>query len=90
MQIVGPIIKTKYRGPTNSRGSVIVATHKRDKERTWKIIFRYDDSFSEDENHAMAAQKLVDTWPLEAKGKIKASGYDADFRYFVFALEAYE
>lgn len=85
----GPIIKTKFSGPTNKRGSIITATHKRDFNTTWKVVHKCEDGLSNEENHRAAADKLVATWPLIATGKIAACGYDAKYYYFLFALEAY-
>lgn len=86
----GPIIKTKYSGPTNVRGAIVIASHRRDSQTRWRAFHPWDDSMTVDENHIAAAHKLVERWPLNAKGKIAATGYDADCQYHVFALEAYD
>jgi hypothetical protein len=85
----GPVIKTTYSGPTNIRDAIIIASHRRDSDTLWRAIHKYNHSLNQDENHRAAAEKLIERWPLNAKGSIDACGYDYKHRYFIFALEAY-
>ena len=58
----GLIIKTKYLGPTNYRGSRIKALHKRDNERTFSKTIDWDYAIQED--------TLV-TYPPELLGELR-------------------
>ena len=51
------IIRTKYHGPSNVRGSRISATTASGIRKT----FGYDDALSSERNHAEAARKLVES-----------------------------
>ena len=57
--ITGLIIETAFHGPTNIRGSRISATCKRDSDQTFKTFFIYDPRSNGDENHQLAAEKLM-------------------------------
>jgi hypothetical protein len=78
-----PMIRTTFKGPTNSTGSRIVATHKRDSSKTYRATVSYDHSVDASWNHYAAAHKLASTLPFyDGNGTIFAVGHDADFYYF--------
>lgn len=47
-------VRTQYKGPTNTRGSRILAT-----SHYGRTVFAYDDALSAGENHAAAAAAHV-------------------------------
>ena len=57
--INGLIIETAYHGPTDHRGSRISATCKRDSDLTFKTFFDYSHAVNGDQNHQLAAEKLM-------------------------------
>lgn len=77
----GPLIITRYLGPTNYRGSRVVATHKRDSETTWRITLSWDHALTDSQNHQAAAMALVNRW-LFGDGSVTfalaARGHDHD------------
>jgi hypothetical protein len=81
--ILGPAIITKYCPATNRRDSRILATHKRDSETTWRRCHNYDQSISSEDNHLVAAEKLLSCWPYQQKLRIVARGHDEKGYYFV-------
>lgn len=82
---LGPVIITRYLGPTNHKGSRVVATHKRDSEQTWRKCLSWDHALTTEANHAAAAQALLAQWPL-GEGQepfvLVARGHDHDAFYF--------
>ena len=48
-------IKTSYKGPTNTKGSRVVAS-----EGHYRVTLPYDSSLTTDDMHAKAAQALCD------------------------------
>ena len=88
--IQGPIIKTRSLGPTNNRGSRIVAEHKRDSTTKWRRIISTNYGSSEWENHRNAAQELIENSPMNEWGiMIVCAGYDSDGYYWVLADAPY-
>jgi hypothetical protein len=59
-------IRTRYAGPTNTRGSRIIAS---DSDGN-RAVMSYQHQYNSDELHRMAAQKLMDKmgWPNEIIG----------------------
>ena len=57
--INGLIIETAFHGPTNYRGSRISAVCKRDSDRTFRTFFDYRHEVNGDQNHQLAAEKLM-------------------------------
>jgi hypothetical protein len=80
---MGPVIVTRYLGPTNSRGSRVVATHKRDSETTWRKVIDWDHALNGAENHQAAAQALLNAWPMESGLVIAGRGYDHDAYFWL-------
>ena len=77
----GPLIITRYLGPTNYRGSRVVATHKRDSETTWRVTVPWDHALDSTGNHQAAALALITQWPFGDGAKpfvIVARGHDHD------------
>ena len=57
--LLGLTIETAYHGPTNSRGSRISATCKRDSETTYRKFSHYQPELNSDANHQAAAEALM-------------------------------
>lgn len=55
----GLIIKTKFLGPTNYRGSRVTATYKRDGETTYRVTLDWSHACGSEQNHQRAAQALL-------------------------------
>jgi hypothetical protein len=83
----GPVIITRYKGPTNHRGSRIVATHKRDSETTYRVTLSWDHALSEEENHRVAANACLESWQYLSL-VIVACGHDANGYCWVCAYQA--
>ena len=84
MQLLqGPLIRTKYLGPTNYRGSRITAVHKRDSERTQRVTIPWDHALDGMENAKAAALALCAKWPYEQTMTLVACGFDHDHYYFI-------
>tara|TARA_R100000329_G_scaffold123714_1_gene102228 strand:+ start:666 stop:956 length:291 start_codon:yes stop_codon:yes gene_type:complete len=81
----GPLIRTKYLGPTNYRGSRITAVHKRDSDRTERVTLSWDYKLDGFENAKAAALKLLQQWPFQEHHQmvLVASGFDHDHYYFI-------
>jgi len=82
----GLVIKTKYLGPTNRKGSRIKAIFKRDHETTWTKTINWNYSLECPDNHFEAALELIKSWDFaeyHPNMKIQSMGWDHDFYYFV-------
>jgi hypothetical protein len=85
----GPCIITRYLGPTNTRGSRVVATHKRDSETTWRKVLSWDHALDSAENHRAAAEALLAAWPYEFDAVIAGRGHDHE-AYFWLVVSRYQ
>ena len=84
MQLLqGPLIRTKFLGPTNYRGSRITAVHKRDSEQTQRVTLSWDHSMDGLENAKAAALALLKSWPYRQDMVLVACGFDHDHYYFI-------
>lgn len=84
MTIHGPLIKTKYLGPTARLGSRIVASHHRDSETVWRQTSHWQNEESAFENARLAALALIRSSPMaDWQAQIVASGFDQDHYYFI-------
>ena len=81
--IYGPIIITKYLGPTNYKGSRVKASHRRDSDRTFSITVPWDDALNSAENHLAAARALVGKACWCSELEIVGRGHDRDNYYFL-------
>jgi len=81
--LMGPVIITRYLGPTNCRGSRVVATHKRDNGQTWRKVLGWDHALNSEENHQAAAEALLAAWPYETSLRISGRGHDANAYYWM-------
>ena len=80
----GPLIRTKYLGPTYYRCSRITASHKRDSDQTWRATLEWDHTLDAMENAKAAALALINTSPMaDWQVQLLASGYDQDHYYFI-------
>jgi hypothetical protein len=80
---MGPCIVTRYLGPTDYKGSRIVASHKQDNENTLIKVIAWDHSLESSDNHQAAAQALLDAWPYETSLEIIARGHDHDAYFWL-------
>ena len=84
MQLMqGPLIRTKYHGPTDHRDARITAVHKRDSERTQRVTLAWDHELDGMENAKAAALALCAKWPYEQTMTLVACGFDHDHYYFI-------
>lgn len=85
--ICGPVIITRYLGPTDHRGSRVVASHKRDSEKTYRVTWDWDHSLDGPANHLAAAELLLTKWPYldpeQERFILAARGHDHDAYYFI-------
>tara|TARA_R100000734_G_C3262188_1_gene60549 strand:- start:306 stop:593 length:288 start_codon:yes stop_codon:yes gene_type:complete len=81
----GPLIRTKYLGPTNYRGSRIKAVHKRGSDETQSITLSWDHSLDGIENAKAAALALLQSWLYGEHHQmvLVACGFDHDHYYFI-------
>jgi len=80
----GPLIRTKFIGPTTHRCSRITASHKRDNDQTWRATLEWDNDLDAMENAKAAALALIETSPMaEWQVQLLAIGYDQDHYYFI-------
>jgi len=84
--ILGPMIVTKFCPATDTRGSRVMATHKRDNNTTWRCYVNYDHYDNAEQAHQKAAEKLLESWPYEASLKIVGRGHDAANYFFLCQL----
>ena len=74
-------IRTRYAGPTNCRGTRIIATSKWwDDQKPRKLIYDWNYALNITENHAAAAQAWFDKFN-DHNATIKGAGlsYDGDY-----------
>lgn len=83
--LAGPMIVTRYLGPTEHRCSRIKATHKRDNDTTWSATISWDHALNSEANHQAAAEQLLTQWPYETRLRIVGRGHDADAYYWLTA-----
>ena len=82
--IQGPIIRTRFLGPSNTRGSRIVAEHKRDSDTKWRKIIPKHYGSSDWENHRDAACALIHESPMrDWQVVLVACGHDADGYFWI-------
>jgi hypothetical protein len=81
--LCGPVIITRYLGPTNHRSSRIKATHKRDSEVTWQATLSWDYALNAEANHLAVANKLLADWVTASDLGIVGRGHDHDAYYWL-------
>jgi hypothetical protein len=88
--LAGPVIVTRYLGPTNCRGSRVVATHRRESSQSgchpWRAVISWDQGLSSEANHQAAAEQLLANWPHETALRIVGRGHDDDAYYWLTAI----
>jgi hypothetical protein len=82
-QLLGPVIITRYLGPTNCRSSRVVATHQRDSEKTYRVTLSWDDALNSEANHQAAADALLAKYWPEFDMSIVGRGYDHSAYYWL-------
>jgi len=82
--ITGPVIRTRYLGPTNTRPARVVADHQRDSETVWRQTISWDPGWDAVTNHRHAALTLIASCPMKEWGlQILAIGHDHSAYYFI-------
>ena len=81
--LTGPVIITRYLGPTNHRGSRVKATHQRDSEVTWQATLGWDYSLDSTANHQLAAEQLLSKWVTSDDLVIVGRGHDHNCYYWL-------
>ena len=91
--ILGITIETAFLGPTDTKGSRIVATCKRDSDKTYRKVIYYSHGYSAEQNHEHAAIALMEvmdadtTYEGAEPFQIVARGYggrsDAGYHFIV-------
>jgi hypothetical protein len=79
----GPVIVTRYLGPTNHHGSRIKATHKHDSKITKQVTINWDSSLESQANHQAAAKQLLNQWGYDNNLMIVGCGWDHDCYYWL-------
>jgi hypothetical protein len=79
----GPVIVTRYLGPTNHRGSRVKATHERDSDVTWRATLDWDHSLDSTANHQLAAEQLLGQWSTADDLVIVGRGHDHSAYYWL-------
>jgi len=85
--LLGPCIVTRYLGPTNYKGSRVIATHKRACDAKWTKTLSWDHALSAEENHQAAAQALLNAWPYTTTLRIVGRGHDAEAYFWLCCVE---
>ena len=83
--LTGPVIVTRYLGPTDHRGSRAVATHHRDSEVTWRTVTNWDHTLDSTANHQLAAEQLLSKWISSDDLVIVGRGHDHNCYYWLVA-----
>ena len=95
----GFTITTKFLGPTDTKGSRVVARYARDNERVWRATIHWSHACNSEQNHRRAAQELLNDLNEDRRltfenigaaneagtFEIVAEGWDADHYYFLAA-----
>lgn len=81
--LIGPIIRTRYAGPTDRRGSRVIADHRRDSETVWRATVPWDHALNAEANHEAAARRLLNRFSLSMA--IAGRGHD-DAAYYWLAV----
>ena len=81
--LCGPVIITRYLGPTNHRCSRVKATHKRDSEVTWQATMPWDHALNSEANHLAVANKLLANWITSSDLIIVGRGHDHEAYYWL-------
>ena len=82
--IAGPVIRTRYLGPTNTRPARVVADHQRDSETVWRQTIQWAHGLDAARNHHQEALTLIGSCPMREWGvKILAIGHDHSAYYFI-------
>jgi hypothetical protein len=81
--LTGPVIITRYLGPTNHRGSRVKATHQRNSEVTWQATLDWDHSLDSTANHQLAAEQLLGKWCTADDLVIIGRGHDHSAYYWL-------
>ena len=82
----GLLITTKYVGPTDFKGSRIVATCKRDNDTTFRATVSYDDTHGQLDAHylgALAVLRKIEAQNDRYDFQIQSIGSSADCYAFV-------
>lgn len=75
----GPAVFTRY------KEGRIIATHKRDRETTYRAVVPYQSNLSTEDNHERAARACLDRCGFDVDLLLVARGHDQDGYAWVFA-----
>ena len=91
--ILGLTIETAFLGPTDTKGSRISATCKRDSDKTYRKVCNWDHRLSSSDNHQACATALMEVMEADLAYddsdpfRIVARGYggrsDAGYHYII-------
>lgn len=82
--VCGPVIVTRYKGPTDHRGSRAIASHKRDSQTTIRAAVSWDPALSTEANHEAAARACLARCNFSEPLHLVARGHDSDSYSWVF------
>lgn len=74
--LTGPVILTRYMGPTDHRPARVAATHRRDSGRTIRATLAWDHSLSPEGNHRAAALACLARAEFSQPLTLAARGHD--------------
>ena len=75
----GFAIRTKFLGPTNTRGSRVSAKYKRSNEETLRATVEWRHELSAEQNHSRAAQALINKANDDGRAYYREIGLSAEF-----------
>ena len=87
--LMGPTIVTRYLGPTDHKGSRVVATHKRDSDKTYRVTLSWCHRLDGPQNHREAAEALLRRFWPDSDLVICGRGHDHD-AYFWLCCGAWQ
>ena len=80
-------IHTKYIGPTNTKGSRIKASLRRDNKTLWTASVPFDHALNCEERHALAARALLQKYaPHQLTETLYVAGSTLDNLGYVFTV----
>lgn len=81
----GFAIKTAFRGPTDTRGSRVCATYKRNSEKTYRATVSWNHNRDAYDNHYRAALALIDKINADRAAHLEALGISNEIRFELVA-----
>ena len=75
----GFTIKTKFLGPTDTKGSRVSASYKRSNEETLRATVHWSHGLSAEQNHLRAAELLLSRANADGRAYYEEIGIGSDF-----------